>query len=155
MKVENLIAPAAVLVGVRAPDKRKVLEGLAERGAALAGLEPSVVLEALLRREELGSTGMGEGAAIPHARLAGVARPVGLFARLKGAIDWQAIDERPVDLVCLLLLPTTGQGSEPLAALACVARSLRDPQRLDRMRRARDEEALYRLLVGGAPRHAL
>jgi len=102
MEVENLVAPASVLVGVRASDKRKVLEGLAERGAALADLEPGAVLEALLRREELGSTGMGEGAAIPHARLPGVARPVGLFARLKSAVDWQAINDRPVDLVCLL-----------------------------------------------------
>lgn len=147
MKVEDLIAPAAVIVGVRASDKRRVLGDLAQRGAALAGVDPATVLDALLRREELGSTGMGEGAAIPHARLPGVERPVGLFARLRAAIDWQAIDERPVDLVCLLLLPTSGLGSEPLAALACVARRLRDPTHLDRLRHAPDEASLYRLLV--------
>jgi nitrogen PTS system EIIA component len=148
MKVEDLIAPEAVLVGVRAGDKRKLLEAVAERGGALAGLEPRTVLGALLRREELGSTGMGEGAAIPHARLPGIERPVGLFVCLKSAIDWEAIDDRPVDLVCLLLLPTTGRGSEPLSALACVARQLRSPEYLDKMRRAPDEGTLYGLLTG-------
>lgn len=136
-----------VLVGVRASDKRKLLESLAERGAPLAGLEPGPVLDALLRREELGSTGMGEGTAIPHARLPGVERPVGLFVRLKSAIDWDAIDDRPVDLVCLLLLPTTGRGSEPLAALACIARDLRSPDLLQGLRGAPDAASLYERLA--------
>lgn len=147
MNVADLIAPTAVLVGVRANDKAKLVESLAAKAAAMAGLDAATVVEGLRRREELGSTGMGEGSAIPHARLPGVGEPIGLFARLKSPIEWDAIDGRPVDLVCLLLLPTSGRGSEPLASLACVARQLRSVEHLDRMRRAPDEAALYALLT--------
>lgn len=147
MNVADLIAPTAILVEVRASEKMKLLEGLAARAAAMAELDPTAVVEGLRRREELGSTGMGGGVAIPHARLPGVTQPMALFARLKSPIEWDAIDGRPVDLVCLLLLPSAGRGSEPLAPLACVARQLRHAEQLDRLRRAPDEAALYALLT--------
>jgi nitrogen PTS system EIIA component len=147
MHIEDLIAPKDVFVDVQADDKRQLLTLLARKAALLAGIDERVVMDGLLKREDLGSTGMGEGAAIPHARLPGVDKPVGLFARLKRPIPFQAIDDKPVDLVCLLLLPTAGQGSEPLSALACVARRLRTYDVLVQMRRAAGPTALYGLLV--------
>jgi nitrogen PTS system EIIA component len=99
-----------------------------------------------LQREELGSTGTGGGIALPHARLAGVKKPFALLARLAKAIDFDAIDGRPVDVVCLLLLPTNSQG-EQLNALACAARALRDPGAVRNVRRAADAAALYDALA--------
>jgi len=124
MDVKDLITPADIIPDLAAKDKRRLIEALAARAAEALELDPLAVAAALQAREELGSTGMGEGIAIPHARLAGVARPFALFARLKGPIAFDAVDERPVDLVCLLLLPTA-VGGEQLGALACVARRLR------------------------------
>src|SRR5690242_12860340 len=135
MQIEDLIARTSVLVDLQANDKHQLLVLLARRAAALTGIDEKLILDGLMKREELGSTGMGEGAAIPHARIQGISKPIGLFARLKRPIPYQAIDDKPVDLVCLLLLPTTGRGSEPLAALARVARQLRNHDVLVQMRR--------------------
>jgi K+-transporting ATPase KdpF subunit len=98
-------------------------------------------------REELGSTGVGNGVALPHARLVGLKTPFSLFARLRRAIDFEAIDDQPVDLVFLLLLPESENG-EQLNALACAARALRDPEVLKQIRGAADPDALFRAIVG-------
>ncbi len=105
MTVDEIIAPDDVLVGLRAPGKGALLEALATRAAARLGLGAEAILAPLVRREDLGSTGVGEGVALPHARLEGVTRPFGLLARLRDPVDYDAVDDRPVDLVCLLLLP--------------------------------------------------
>jgi nitrogen PTS system EIIA component len=147
--IEHLLSPADVIVGLRAPDKRAALQALTHHLAAKLNLSPKDVLSAVLRREELGSTGLGNGVAVSHARLDAVTRPAGVLARLKHPIAFEAIDGHPVDLVCLLLLPVSPQGAQ-LQALACVARTLRDADVLVRTRRAGDSDAVFAALTSKA-----
>jgi PTS system nitrogen regulatory IIA component len=156
MEIEDFLTPSEVALDVRASDKARLLKELARQAAAKLDLDPDAVAQALLQREELGSTGTGAGIAIPHARLEGVKEPFGMLMRLARAIDFDAIDGRPVDVVCLLLLPTHAQG-EQLNALACAARALRDPDAIREVRRAQDGAALYDAVVktsAAASRHA-
>lgn len=146
MSIEDFLSPECVLADVKASDKARLLADLAGRAADATGLEALSIAEAVLRREQLGSTGMGGGIAVPHARLRGIESAFGLLARLKRPIDFDAIDRQPVDLVFLLLLPADAPGD--LNALAAVARTLRDPQRQNLMREAKDASALYRVCVG-------
>ena len=148
MTVDELLAPSDVLVGLRAATKNALLEDLARRAAAALGIGPDAVFPALARRENLGSTGIGDGIALPHARLEAVSRPYGILARLREPIDFEAVDDNPVDLVFLLLLPAPAR-HEPLNALACVARRLRDPETAAALRGARDAAALYASVTGG------
>jgi len=147
MQIKEFLSRDDVLVELRASDKDALLRDLAERAAALAGIDAETVATEIDKREQLGSTGMGGGIAIPHARLAGVAKPVGVLAKLRRAIDFAAIDGKPVDLVFLLLLPAASQG-EQLTALAAVARRLRDPMTAESLRRAADPAEVYRLIAG-------
>lgn len=148
MTVDELLAPSDALVGLRAATKNALLEDLARRAAAALGIGPDAIFPALARRETLGSTGIGDGIALPHARLEAVARPYGILARLREPIDFEAVDDNPVDLVFLLLLPAPAR-HEPLNALACVARRLRDAETAAAMRGARDAAALYAAVTGG------
>jgi PTS system nitrogen regulatory IIA component len=109
-------------------------------------LNAEEVSSAIMKREELGSTGVGSGVALPHARLAGLEAPFGLFVRLRHAIDFEAIDDQPVDLVFLLLLPSAPHEPQ-LNALACVARALRKLETLQRVRSAADREALFQAIT--------
>jgi len=145
MTVDEILAPADVLVGLRAASKAALLEALAGRAAHTLGIGLDEILPALLRREDLGSTGVGDGVALPHARLESVLQPYGLLARLRDPLDFEAVDDRPVDLVFLLLLPAATPGQH-LNALACVARWLRDPGTAAALRGARDAGALYALV---------
>jgi PTS system nitrogen regulatory IIA component len=147
MHIEDLIDRSRVFVDVDVKDKRDLLAFLASRAGQFTDLDTEHLLDGLVKREELGSTGIGDGAAIPHVRDPGVAKPIGLFARLRRPVPYQAIDDQPVDLVCLLLLPTRGRGSEPLCALACVARRLRGHDELNELRQVSDAKALYERLV--------
>lgn len=147
MTITDFLAPEHVVASLRAPGKGAVLADLAERASAAADLDRAVILQALLRREVLGSTGMGGGIAIPHARFAEMRRPIGLFARLRSPVDFEAIDDRPVDLVFLLLLPIDPQG-EHLHALAGIARCLRDPTVVAAIRAARDAADIYAIVCG-------
>ena len=145
MTIDEILAPEAVIHGLRATGKKNLLEELARRAGRELGIDPGEILGALLRREDLGSTGVGDGVALPHARMEAVARPFGLLARLRDPLNFEAVDERPVDLVFLLLLPA-GDGGEHLHALACVARRLRAPETTAALRGARDAGALYALV---------
>ena len=109
-------------------------------------MDAAEVSKQIAKREELGSTGVGNGVALPHARLRGLNAPFGLFARLRQGIDFEAIDDQPVDIVFLLLLPDVSNDSQ-LNALACVARALRDPEALQRIRRATDRDSLFQAIV--------
>jgi PTS system nitrogen regulatory IIA component len=153
MGIADLVAPGRVLTGLRAADKPGVIEALAGRAAAALGLDPAVMCRELLERERLGSTGVGRGTAIPHARLAGIAAPYGLLARLERPVDFEAIDGRPVDLVFLLLSPP-GAGAEHLKALAAISRVTRDGATLERLRGARSRDALAAVLMGADEREA-
>lgn len=148
MTIDDLLSPDRVAVGVRVAGKVALLDDLARRAARALDLDAGTIRAALEKRESLGSTGMGGGIALPHARLEAVRRPFGLLLRLREAVKFDAVDERPVDLVFLLLLPAAPQGTQ-LNALACVARRLRDPDAASDMRGARDAGALY-----AAMRHA-
>lgn len=146
MKISDLLSPADIMLDVRAKDKSRLLRELSTRAAAEVGLDADEVSDEIAKREELGSTGVGNGVALPHARLRGLKAPFGLLARLRQAIDFAAIDDQPVDIVFLLLLPESADGAQ-LNALACVARVLRDPEALRRLRGASDNEALYRAIA--------
>jgi PTS system nitrogen regulatory IIA component len=142
MNIRKFLALENALVDVEASDKSRLLTELCVRAAKSGSLDAEQVSREILRREELGSTGVGAGVAIPHARIAGLPTPVGILARLREPIDFDAIDGKPVDLIFLLLLPTTSTG-DPLKVLAAVARKLRDGEALGALRRADDGASLY------------
>jgi nitrogen PTS system EIIA component len=141
MEIRDFLSRDNALINVRAPDKTRLLQDLAARAAAALSLDANLVSIELLKRESLGSTGTGGGVAIPHARIPDLKKPFGMLTRLRHAIDFEAIDGQPVDVVFLLLLPQS-QG-DPLNALASVARKLRDPEAVRRIRNAGDEKDLY------------
>jgi PTS system nitrogen regulatory IIA component len=146
MKSIDFLSRDHVLVDLEAANKVDLLRELARRAAPVVDIPADEIFSALHKREQLGSTGMGQGIALPHARFAQLQRPFGLLARLKRPIMFDAIDERPVDIVFLLLLPASSQG-EQLNALALVARRLRDPQIVDDVRRAAAAVNLYHAFV--------
>src|SRR5262245_8423261 len=143
MKIKDFLSAADVAVDVRAADKASLLKELATRAAVALNLPVDMVVSEIAKRADLGSTGIGHGVAIPHARLREIKKPLGLLARLKSPIEFDAVDGQPVDLVFLLLLPASSQ-LDQLNALAAVARKLRDEEVLSRMRRAASATQLYR-----------
>jgi PTS system nitrogen regulatory IIA component len=142
MKVSEFLFSTDVMVDVRASQKQQLLKELAQKIAPTAGLSADVINSELLKREDLGSTGTGGGIAIPHARIPGLVKPRSFFVRLKQPIDFDAIDGQRVDLVFVLLLPQNA-GGEHLGALASVARKLRTPEVVARMRDALTPVELY------------
>jgi PTS system nitrogen regulatory IIA component len=146
MKISDFLTAANVAAGVVAADKEELLEELARKAGAALNVEPEHILSELVKREELGSTGMGGGVALPHARFAEPAKPFGMLARLKKPIDFDAVDGKPVDTVFLLLLPDAAAGKQ-LGALALFARKLRDPAAMAALRQARDGAEIYRMLA--------
>ena len=149
MQLADLIAEEHVFFRTRAADKPALLADLARHAASALGLPMAEVATRLAAREALGSTGVGAGVAVPHARVDGLSAPVGFFARLDRAIDYAAIDGKPVDLVFLLLSPASGN-NEHLAALASVSRRLRDAGAAASLRGAKSAASLRAILVGGA-----
>ncbi|HKM61285.1 MAG TPA: PTS sugar transporter subunit IIA [Acidisphaera sp.] len=146
MKLSDLISPENVPVGLRVADKAAALRTLSAKAAAATGLEAEAILAALQKRETLGSTGLGRGFAVPHARIEGLDRFFCLFARLARPIDFAAIDEQPVDLLCLLLIPERA-GNDHVAALSAIARQMRPDATLADIRRAKTAEAVYARLI--------
>jgi PTS system nitrogen regulatory IIA component len=142
MKISDLLSPNDVMIDVRASNKRQLLQELAAKAADSIGLRVDQVAPDLLKREELGSTGIGRGVAIPHARLPDVQRPYGLLVRLKAPIEFDAIDGQGVDIVFVLLLPAAAENGQ-IGALAQVARTLRPAENLARLRAARNTSELY------------
>jgi PTS system nitrogen regulatory IIA component len=145
MRIADIIGPNHVVVGLRVADKAQLLRELASRAANVLSLDQRVILDALLAREALGSNGLGKGFALPHARLDTLSQFFALFVRLARPIDFAAIDDRPVDLVIMLLTPADG-GSQHLATLAALSRPLRDAAFVQRLRQASDAEAVHALL---------
>jgi nitrogen PTS system EIIA component len=141
-----LTGPDAVLASVKASGKKALLAELASRAATVFKLDERRLFDRLLERERLGSTGIGGGIAIPHGRLAGIDKPHGLFARLAHPVDFDSIDERPVDVVFLLVAPESA-GADHLKALARVSRLLRDRSLVEKLRATESADALYALLV--------
>jgi len=146
MALTDLLSPEAVLPALKVNGKKQALQELSAHAARLTGLDERDIFETLLQRERLGSTGIGDGIAIPHGKPAKIDRLFGLFARLERPIDFEALDGQPVDLMFLLLAPENA-GADHLKALARVARVLREPAMLERIRATRDPDALYALLT--------
>ena len=147
MKIADFLASANVKIDVVSTDKKKLLSELARNAGVEFDMTSDGIAAALLKREALGSTGVGGGVAIPHARFPQSAKPFGLLARLKKPIDYDAVDGKPVDIVFLLLLPEGAGGEQQLGALASIARKLRTPAVTAALRRARDSMDMYRILT--------
>lgn len=146
MDLRDFLSPAAVLPALRATNKKQLIQQLAAAAAPLAGTEPQRIVEIVLERERLGSTGFGGGIAIPHGKLAGLNQVAGLFARLDDPVDFDALDRRPVDLVFLLLAPEEA-GADHLKALARVSRTFRDSSLVEKLRGCTSADALYAMLT--------
>lgn len=146
MELGDLITPEAIIPTLKAKNKKQVLQELAEKAAGLTGLDARDIFETLLQRERLGSTGVGRGIAIPHGRVAALQSIVSVFARLEQPIDFEALDEEPVDLIFLLLAPEHA-GADHLKALARISRLLREPQSIEKLRASHDRAALYSVLT--------
>jgi PTS system nitrogen regulatory IIA component len=154
VELVDIIPPDNVILNLPScSSKRQVLRELAVRGAAAAGIDQQVLLDALTERERLGTTGIGHGIAIPHARLDGLDRLVGMFVRLDKPVDFEALDEQPSDLIFLLLAPSAAE-ADSLRALARISRMLRDSRLRQRLRKETDPRAVYRILTQNPECHA-
>jgi len=151
--LSDLLVPEAVVSGIGMASKKALFQQLGALAERAHGLDARLVAERLSAREKLGSTGFGGGVAIPHARIDGLGAVTGLFARLDRAVDFQAVDELPVDLVFVLLSPVDA-GAGHLKALARVSRRLRDRGFTAKLRGAGSPDALYALLTGVEARDA-
>ena len=141
----DLIDRDAIMPALKANSKKKLLQDLSGPASRRTGVPERRIFETILQRERLGSTGVGNGIAIPHGKLADVPRMTGVFARLANPVEFDAIDGEPVDLVFLLLAPEDA-GADHLKALSRIARTLRDPARLERLRATDDPDALLAVL---------
>jgi PTS system nitrogen regulatory IIA component len=151
--IEEMIQPEGIVANLRVSSKKQALQELAKRAAELTGLAERKIFEVLIQRERLGTTGVGHGIGIPHGKLAELDRLHGLFARLERPIDFDAIDEQPVDLICVLLAPEAA-GADHLKALARVSRLLRDQNICEKLRGSDTCEAIHALLTTATKSHA-
>ena len=146
MHLGDLISPEAVLPSLKTKSKKQLLQELSARAARIAGLPERDIFDVLWQREQLGSTGLGQGVAIPHGKLGGLKQIVGLFALLAEPIEFDAVDGEPVDIVFLLLAPE-GAGADHLKALARISRLLRERGAVEKLRASKDAAALYAVLT--------
>lgn len=153
MEITDLLDPSGVIANLRVTSKRQALQELARRAAAVAGADEHKIFETVWEREQLGSTGIGGGTAVPHGRIPGLAKPMALFARLEKPLDFDAIDGQPVDLIFLLLTPAEA-GADHLKALARISRLLRNRAICSKLRGTEAADAIYALLTDRAASHA-
>jgi PTS system nitrogen regulatory IIA component len=153
MEVTDLLDPSGVIPNLRVTSKRQALQELARRAATLTGEDEHKIFESLWEREQLGSTGIGNGTAVPHGRIPGLKRALTLFARLEKPLDFDAIDSQPVDLIFLLLTPADA-GADHLKALARISRLLRNRAMCAKLRGTESADAIYALLTDRASSHA-
>jgi PTS system nitrogen regulatory IIA component len=146
LTIQELVSPQAIDASLDAPTKKDVLQSLAASAALLLGKDKFAVFDVLWERERLGTTGVGQGIAIPHGRLPGLKKVFGFFARMEKPVGFEAVDDKPVDLIFLLLSPE-GAGADHLQALATVSRLLRDAKLCEQLRKAKDTAAIYKLLT--------
>ena len=143
--LSDLVGRDSILGSLKANSKKKVLQDLAVPAARATGLAERQIFETILQRERLGSTGVGNGVAIPHGKLANLDHLTGVFARLDRPVEFDAIDGEPVDLIFLLLAPEDA-GADHLKALSRIARALRNPDRVERLRATSDPDGLLAVL---------
>ncbi|MEM9733522.1 MAG: PTS IIA-like nitrogen regulatory protein PtsN [Pseudomonadota bacterium] len=146
MELDEIISPEAVLANLKPGSKKQLLQELANVAARMVKRDPQEVFETLLDRERLGSTGVGNGVAIPHGKIAGLERIMGVFARLPQPVDFDALDDQPVDIVFMLLAPE-GSGADHLKALSRIARVLRNQATVSSIRKTDDPDGIFSLLT--------
>ncbi len=146
MPLDSILTQDAVISALRVNGKKQALQELSERAASVAHLPAREIFDAILQRERLGPTGVGDGIAIPHGKLPRCEKICGVFARLERPIDFEALDGLPVDLIFLLIAPESA-GADHLKALAAIARQLRKPGIAAHLRGAREASAIYSLLT--------
>lgn len=146
MELADILAERSVLVCPDPISKHELFELLAKTAAETSGYDAAVILAALEEREALGSTGLGNGIAIPHGKVSGLPGVTAVFARLDQPVDFEAMDDRPVDIVMMLLAPT-GSGADHLKALSRVARLLRTETIVEDLRRGRDPGRIHAILT--------
>ena len=145
MKISEIMSVNSVMLSLKAGSKRQLLQELARKASELTGINERTVFDTILERENLGSTGFGGGTALPHGRLSELNKVCGIFARLSTAIDFDAVDNKPVDTVFLLLSPESS-GADHLTALAQISRVLKDENTCTKLRAAKSNEEVYALL---------
>jgi len=153
MGLGDLIEVDAIIAALKASSKKQLLQIMAEKAASITKLAERDVFDTIFQREKLGSTGVGNGIAIPHGKLATLDRIVGVFARLQTPVDFEALDDQPVDLVFMLLVPENA-GADHLKALSRIARLLRDGEIVAKLRNSYDTQAIYALLTEHPASHA-
>lgn len=153
MEIIDLITPESVVGNLRVTSKKQALQDLSEKAASISGQHERAIFDVLMERERLGTTGVGSGIAIPHGKLPNIDKLYGVFARLESPVDFQAIDDQPVDLIFLLLAPESA-GADHLKALARVSRLLRDKGTCEKLRGTDSADALYALLTDSAENRA-
>jgi len=153
MEIVELLKPEGVISSLRVRSKKQALQELAKQASEVSGLDEKEIFETLLEREQLGTTGVGNGVAIPHGKMSELNTLHGLFARLEKPVQFDAIDEQPVDLIFLLLAPESA-GADHLKALARVSRLLRDKTVCEKLRGTDSSDGLYLLLTESAAQAA-
>jgi PTS system nitrogen regulatory IIA component len=146
MTLADILGPGAVLCDLKAQNKKQVLHELAEGLSAQSGVDARAIFDVLLQREKLGSTGLGQGIAVPHGRLASISRVQGIFARLATPVPFDSVDGEPVDIVFALVSPDHA-GADHLTALARVSRLLRDQKTLAKLRGTKTPDGLYAIIT--------
>lgn len=146
MELADILSQDSIIACAKVASKRQLLQLLADRASELVGIESQIIFDTLQNREQLGSTGLGNGIAIPHGKIKGLPGVTAVFARLAQPIDFDAVDDQPVDLVVMLLAPE-GSGADHLKALSRVARLLRADGIVDRLRATKDEAKLRDILT--------
>ncbi len=153
MDLSDLIGVNSVIPALKANSKKQLLQTLAEKASELTGLVERDIFDTILQRERLGSTGVGGGIAIPHGKLPGIEAITGVFARLETPVDFEAMDDQPVDLVFLLLAPE-GAGADHLKALSRIARVLRNTETVSKIRGTSDAAVIHDFLSQTEAPHA-
>jgi nitrogen PTS system EIIA component len=146
MQIGDFLERGAIALRLKAANKRQALAAVSEVAARALRLDAGMVLDALTAREQAGSTGVGYGVAVPHARIEGIDRIRGVFVRLEHPVEFEAVDDQPIDLMFALFAPPNASG-EHLRALARVSRLLRQGDLREHLRQARTEDAVHALLV--------
>ncbi|WP_113266525.1 PTS IIA-like nitrogen regulatory protein PtsN [Agrobacterium cavarae] len=145
MALADLLHQDAIIPALKVNSKKQLLQELAAKASRITGVSERDVFDVILQRERLGSTGVGHGIAIPHGKLSSISSITGVFARLETPVDFEALDDQPVDLVFLLLAPE-GAGADHLKALSRIARVLRDPELVAKLRSTDSDTAIYTFL---------
>lgn len=145
MKLSEIMSEKSVFLGLKSNSKRQLLQDMASRASEISGIDERTIFDTVLERENLGSTGFGDGTALPHGRFDNLDKVYGFIAKLNSPIDYEAIDGKPVDLIFMLLSPE-GNGADHLTALASASRILKDEITRSKLRQMNSAQEIFALL---------